>query len=341
MKVIISNSAYSSTHTGDTSQLYFEKTTHEGETLYTLKNGNFLRRMWMWGKCISWDDYKLQILTGTTSFKTEELDLFRRNIAFLKVRRAGAKITAFFKAHPYTREHQLTPTFLESHYHGESHIQYLTAEERQHYEVTVCDGRVLRDQIPYQTPPTSEHPTIFVWSGDGKLYLGSSIVQLFHHSSFLAGEAVLAAGHIKTRADGTISVINNRSGHYHPGPRQMRSFLEYLQRSGRVDLRQVSYQPRLPNMSSSPVYFQASDYLLRQPPNAFLLGSASILIKYESNGDIQLSAPPAEFMLHHDCLKFLKDYGFNLNRVSVHLENRKPGRGDTYFKALQALVKRS
>ncbi|HKK36564.1 MAG TPA: hypothetical protein VJ994_09760 [Paracoccaceae bacterium] len=56
---------------------------------------------------------------------------------------------------------------------------------------------------------------IFVFSPDAKLYAGSHVVGQHHHSSFLSGGAVKAAGEIVADA-GRIQVITAKSGHYKP-----------------------------------------------------------------------------------------------------------------------------
>ena len=50
---------------------------------------------------------------------------------------------------------------------------------------------------------------------DGRIYLGTHNLGLFHHSSFLAGGAAAAAGDMKV-ANGVPTFISNHSGHYKP-----------------------------------------------------------------------------------------------------------------------------
>jgi hypothetical protein len=54
---------------------------------------------------------------------------------------------------------------------------------------------------------------IWVLSPQEKFYSGPHLRGEFHHSSFLSGEPVKAAGEWKVR-DGTIEVINGKTGHY-------------------------------------------------------------------------------------------------------------------------------
>ena len=53
-------------------------------------------------------------------------------------------------------------------------------------------------------------------SENGKIYISKyNEFGKFHHSSFLSGEKVAAAGEISINK-GIIKVVNNRSGHYMP-----------------------------------------------------------------------------------------------------------------------------
>jgi hypothetical protein len=58
---------------------------------------------------------------------------------------------------------------------------------------------------------------IFVMDGQGNIYAGQHRVGLFHHSSFLAGRAVAAAGEMQV-IDGALKMITAKSGHYMPTP---------------------------------------------------------------------------------------------------------------------------
>ena len=60
---------------------------------------------------------------------------------------------------------------------------------------------------------------IFVMDGAGNIYAGQHRVGLFHHSSFLAGRDVAAAGELKVSA-GKLEVMTSKSGHYTPDAEQ-------------------------------------------------------------------------------------------------------------------------
>jgi hypothetical protein len=73
---------------------------------------------------------------------------------------------------------------------------------------------------------------IFVCSPDGKLFIHSHEAGVHHHSSFLAGGAVLAAGEIVVR-EGVVMVITPKSGHYQPTPENILNFVrKFRQFSG-------------------------------------------------------------------------------------------------------------
>jgi hypothetical protein len=49
----------------------------------------------------------------------------------------------------------------------------------------------------------------------GQIYLGKQSIMEFHHSSFLGGQDVAAAGELEV-IDGTIVFHSRKSGHYRP-----------------------------------------------------------------------------------------------------------------------------
>jgi hypothetical protein len=71
---------------------------------------------------------------------------------------------------------------------------------------------------------------IWVMDQAGRIYSGEHKVGLFHHSTFLRGGNVAAAGEWKVSDDGTLEYITNKSGHYKPQPQHLRAVLEELDR---------------------------------------------------------------------------------------------------------------
>ena len=62
---------------------------------------------------------------------------------------------------------------------------------------------------------------VFVLDPDGKLYARSHQVGYFHHSTFLAGRPVAAAGELLADDNGRIRIITAKTGHYRAGPEEM------------------------------------------------------------------------------------------------------------------------
>jgi len=74
-------------------------------------------------------------------------------------------------------------------------------------------------------------PTMFVMDTEGKVYAGPQKFAEFHHSSFLAGKPVAAAGEIEV-IDGTLTSYSGKSGHYKPTQEQLGQFTSELKSSG-------------------------------------------------------------------------------------------------------------
>ncbi|KAL0299059.1 UNVERIFIED_CONTAM: IQ domain-containing protein IQM3 [Sesamum radiatum] len=78
-------------------------------------------------------------------------------------------------------------------------ISYLGPKERECYEYIIVEGELMHKQTGHLLD-TNEEVTgskwIFVMSTSGKLYAGEKKKGRFHHSSFLAGGATLAAGRL-------------------------------------------------------------------------------------------------------------------------------------------------
>ncbi|KAK4432545.1 IQ domain-containing protein IQM3 [Sesamum alatum] len=122
-------------------------------------------------------------------------------------------------------------------------IKYLGPQEREHYEFVVVDGKILHKLTgrPLDTTKGSRGSKwIFVMSTSKKLYTGEKKKGLFHHSSFLAGGATLAAGRLMAE-DGVLKCISAYSGHYKPTEDSLDSFLSFLKENG-VNLDEVEIQ---------------------------------------------------------------------------------------------------
>ena len=116
-------------------------------------------------------------------------------------------------------------------------VAYLDDQARIPYRL-VCQGGLYYRAIDQGAPfHSGNHKTgdgaqnkgwaIFVMSPSGYFYAHSKEVGRFHHSSFLAGTATLAAGCLCV-ANGKIIGQNNASGHYQPGNDQSLQFIREL-----------------------------------------------------------------------------------------------------------------
>lgn len=109
-------------------------------------------------------------------------------------------------------------------------VKYLDDQERQAYRIFVIDNRL----VDYRGEPICEEKCrgIFVMTPMGEIYFSDKpIFREFHHSSFIAGNDVAAAGELRIK-DGKLLSVNNRSGHYRPTYAHILQFLLELQTQG-------------------------------------------------------------------------------------------------------------
>ncbi|XP_022977385.1 IQ domain-containing protein IQM3-like [Cucurbita maxima] len=120
-------------------------------------------------------------------------------------------------------------------------IVYLGPQEREHYEYIILQGKIIHKQSGKLLDTNKESSPgakwIFVMCTAKKLYAGEKKKGMFHHSSFLAGGATLAAGRLETE-DGVLKTISAYSGHYRPTNASLVSFLSFLHENG-VNLDEV------------------------------------------------------------------------------------------------------
>ncbi|XP_047174900.1 IQ domain-containing protein IQM3-like [Vigna umbellata] len=128
-------------------------------------------------------------------------------------------------------------------------IKYLGPQEREQYEYIVLEGKIINKQYGdalHTNENGDDAKWIFVMSTSKKLYAGKKKKGLFHHSSFLAGGATLAAGRLVAE-HGILKSISAYSGHYRPKDDTLDGFLSYLKENG-VKLEEVEL--RKPNEDS-------------------------------------------------------------------------------------------
>jgi hypothetical protein len=113
-----------------------------------------------------------------------------------------------------------------------SNVAYLGDVARKRYQVDF-DGKGMMEQTEDGDPfSTERHHTefsgsgwgIFVVSPTGDIYSGSHVLGKLHHSSFLEGRPVMAAGEIVVH-DGAVKAITAKSGHYRPTADNMMQFV--------------------------------------------------------------------------------------------------------------------
>ncbi|XP_050228636.1 IQ domain-containing protein IQM3 [Mercurialis annua] len=113
-------------------------------------------------------------------------------------------------------------------------IKYLGPQEREHYEYSIIEGKIVHKQTGILLDASGESKGakwIFVLSTAKRLYCGEKKKGKFHHSSFLAGGATVAAGRL-TAENGVPKSISPYSGHYRPTEDSFEVFLSLLKDNG-------------------------------------------------------------------------------------------------------------
>jgi hypothetical protein len=123
-------------------------------------------------------------------------------------------------------------------------VKYCNPAERDAFLLTVRNG-VIRDasDAPYhtgmkETAFSGRGWAIYVVDFDKNFYSESHRVNEFHHSSFLAGAPVQAAGEIAVDR-GKLVALTNKTGHYKAGAAELARALRLLQKGG-VDIAAVA-----------------------------------------------------------------------------------------------------
>ncbi len=115
-------------------------------------------------------------------------------------------------------------------------VEYLDEVQREDFRLHVDEDGFLRDAndrlFDTSDAGTAQHPNggraIFVMDENGRIYASKEhIPGEFHHSSFLSGQPVAAAGELGVK-DGKVHLISNQSGHYKPGEEAMGQFMRHL-----------------------------------------------------------------------------------------------------------------
>jgi hypothetical protein len=115
-----------------------------------------------------------------------------------------------------------------------NNVVYLSPEQRDNYELRPHDGLLFRKDgiVPVDTKLFyGNRSLLYVISPDKKIYSGRGAKYIMHHSSFLAGGDVLAAGKLIV-ADGKVILVSNNSGHYRPSARYLLQAIQLFHELG-------------------------------------------------------------------------------------------------------------
>ncbi|CAL5343185.1 unnamed protein product [Camellia sinensis] len=113
-------------------------------------------------------------------------------------------------------------------------------QEREQYEYIVAGGTIvnkLTGDLMDTNQEVHDSKWIFVTSTSKKLYAGKKRKGSFHHSSFLAGGATLAAGRFMAEC-GKLKSVSAYSGHYRPTNENLSIFIAFLKDNG-INLEEV------------------------------------------------------------------------------------------------------
>lgn len=117
-------------------------------------------------------------------------------------------------------------------------VKYLDEIERLDYEIAIIDGKLYtKNGKLFDTTFAGEgriitQKAIFVMDKEGRIFATNAPERYyFHHSSFLAGGEVAAAGEIKV-SKGIVEFVSKQSGHYQPSAKYMKQFMKQLEVNG-------------------------------------------------------------------------------------------------------------
>ncbi|XP_050155892.1 IQ domain-containing protein IQM3-like isoform X1 [Malus sylvestris] len=113
-------------------------------------------------------------------------------------------------------------------------IKYLGPQEREQFEYIIHEGTLVHGGTGHLLDTNlgmQDSKWIFVMSTSRKLYAGVKKKGSFHHSSFLAGGATLAAGRLAVE-NGKLKSVSAYSGHYRPSNENLGNFLAFLEENG-------------------------------------------------------------------------------------------------------------
>jgi hypothetical protein len=110
-------------------------------------------------------------------------------------------------------------------------LHYCTAEERAQYEATIKPNAAGEAVVDFHGQPLEDGVYIVILSADNKLYAAQKLKGNLHHSTFVEGKSVLAAGRFVIK-NGVLVKFLALSGHYTPGEKMNRIFADYFNNCG-------------------------------------------------------------------------------------------------------------
>jgi len=107
---------------------------------------------------------------------------------------------------------------------------YLNAQERAQYEVDAHAGKLrFNKSLAFvDTADGNSKVYLFIMTGEGAIFMASQNT-VNHHSAFVSGNPVAAAGTIKVEL-GLITLITSESGHYQPPKEFLDQFMDELKK---------------------------------------------------------------------------------------------------------------
>lgn len=118
-----------------------------------------------------------------------------------------------------------------------SAVTYLMTSQRTAWALKFSAGKIwdasggLFDTRDGETVHSDVGRAIFVMDADGNFYASTrQEIGKFHHSSFLAGAPVAAAGEVEV-VEGVLKAISDRSGHYRPRRSYTSQAIEHMRRN--------------------------------------------------------------------------------------------------------------
>ncbi|KAG9156431.1 hypothetical protein Leryth_025775 [Lithospermum erythrorhizon] len=193
-------------------------------------------------------------------------------------------------------------------------IKYLGPQEREHYEYDVEDGKIVQRQTGNLLDTTKGLPKakwIFVMSTSKRLYAGEKMKGIFHHSSFLAGGATLAAGRLVVE-DGVLKSVSPYSGHYRPTDDSFHGFLMFLEENG-VNLDEVklkkanedyeNYDDGMSKFggsaSNSDIHISDEESLTKKDKRQVPIDKSSLQISLPNGGFEDLFTTESQAVIHY------------------------------------------